>query len=499
VSVAEAAVAPRPVRRTPRAVLRRVPSLAWLCAAVAFLNAAAWSLITPPFQVPDEPEHVAYVKVLAEGHRLPSAEGEFSREELAALADTRLQTVAEQPEEQPISSRTQERTLQRALARSEGGFEAGGEYAGVAASEPPLYYAIQAIPFTLDGTGNLLERIELMRLVSALMGGLTALFTFLFVREVLPAVPWAWTVGGVGVALVPLFGFMSGSVNPDAMLCTVTAALLYSLARGFRRGLSRRAAIVLGGVIAVGLATKLNFVGLAPGALLGLVLLSVRAARTLGRAAYVSLALALAVALGPVGVYVVAHVVSGAPALGIVSDAIGLTHGSAPAELSYIWQLYLPPLPGMHPDFAGLFTARQIWFDWYVGLYGWLDTTFPGWVYDFALVPAALIGGLCIRGLITSAQTLRAHVAELAVYGTMCAGLMVLIGADSYIAFPALDAEYGQARYLLPLLPLLGVVLALAARGAGRRWGPAAGALIILLFLAHDGFSQLQEIARFYG
>jgi hypothetical protein len=42
-------------------------------------------------------------------------------------------------------------------------------------------------------------------------------------------------------------------------------------------------------------------------------------------------------------------------------------------------------------------------------------------------------------------------------------------------------------------------VLALAARGAGRRRGPAAGALIVVLFFAHDVFSRLLVVARFYG
>ena len=165
----------------------------------------------------------------------------------------------------------------------------------------------------------------------------------------------------------------------------------------------------------------------------------------------------------------------------------------------HLRQLYLPKLPGMHADFAGQFTARQIWFNWYVGLYGWLDTTFPGWVYDAALIPAGLIAGLCIRELIVCARALRARAVELLVYGLICVGLMVLIGGDSYVRFPSLDAEFGQARYLLPLLPLLGIVIALAARGAGRRWGPVVGAAIIMLFLAHDVFSQLQLIARFYG
>jgi hypothetical protein len=61
------------------------------------------------------------------------------------------------------------------------------------------------------------------------------------------------------------------------------------------------------------------------------------------------------------------------------------------------------------------------------------------------------------------------------------------------------SAEYGQARYLLPLLPLSGAVLALAARGAGRRWGPVLGAALVVLFFGHDLFSQLQVVARYYG
>jgi len=466
---------------------------------VACLNAICWSFVTPPFQVPDEPEHVAYVKQLDETGRLPKSAGEFSREEATALADLHLQSVAEQPASQPISTRAQQEALQRDLLANVGPPEGGRESAGVAATQPPLYYALEAIPYTLAGAGTLLDRVELMRLLSALMGGVTALFAFMFVREALPRHRWAWTVGGLGVALAPLLGFMSGAVNPDSMLYAVSAVVFFCLARAFRRGLTRASALVLGAAIAVGLLTKLNFVGLAPGALLGLVVLSVRAGRTLGRAAYVSLAIALAIALSPVAVYVGAHLASGAPTLGIVSRALRGTHGSVLSELGYIWQLYLPRLPGMHSDFAGVLTTREIWLNGYIGLYGWLDTQFPGWVYDVALLPVGLIAGLCVRALLASARELRARAAELAVYGAMCLGLLVLIGADSYLTFPETDAEFGQTRYLLPMLPLLAAALALAARGAGRRWGPIAGAAILLLFIGHDAFSQLQEVARYYG
>ena len=263
-------------------------------------------------------------------------------------------------------------------------------------------------------------------------------------------------------------------------------------------GLTRGQAVVLGALTAIGLLTKLNFLGIAPGAILGLIVLSVRAARTQGRSAYASLAIALAIALSPGALFVVRNLTSGAPALGFIPGAFATVHAPL-AEISYIWQLFLPRLPGMHNDFAGVFTTRQIWFDWYVGLYGWLDTTFPGWVYELALIPTGLILALCLREVSVRAGALRGRAGELAVYCVIGAGLLILIGGDSYDRFPAVDAEFGQARYLLPLLPALGVVLVLAARGAGRRWGPAVGAAIIMLFLAHDLFSQLQVVARFYG
>jgi 4-amino-4-deoxy-L-arabinose transferase-like glycosyltransferase len=352
------------------------------------------------------------------------------------------------------------------------------------------------IPYSLADT--ILGRLPLMRLVSALMAGATALFAFLFVREALPRDRWAWIVGGLGVALVPLLGFISGSVNPDSLLFAESAALFYCLARAFRRGLTPRLALVIGALIAAGLATKLNFIGLVPGALAGLVLLSVRAARTSGHRAYGPLTLACALAASPVGLYALVNALSNHAPFGIVSHSLGSAHLSL-AELGYIWQLYLPRLPGMAVDFPGLFTARQLWFDGYVGLYGWFDTTFPGWVYDAALVPAALLAALCIRELIASRAALRRRLGELATYALMAIGLMTLIGAASYASFPTRSAEFADARYLLPLLALLAAVLALAARGAGGRWGRAAGVWIVLLFLAHDLFSQLLVVSRFYG
>jgi hypothetical protein len=483
-----------------REALARIPRAALACALVAFLSAVCWSIVTPPFQVPDEPAHFAYVKQLAETGTLPvSHSGQYSYEEIATLDALHYYRVRQQPQDHTITSRREQALLNRTLRLAPRESENGSRAAGGAASSPPLYYALEAIPYTLARGGTLLTRMQLMRLFSALLAGLTAMFAFLFIREALPGEPWAWTVGGLAVALVPLLSLMSGAVNPDALLFAVSTAVFYCLARAFRRGLSTRGAAAIGALIAIGLLTQLSFIGLVPGVIVGLVALSVRAARTSGRSAYRLPALALGIGFAPAVLYGAVNAISGHALFGTLSDEANTLHGSLLGALNYIWQLYLPRLPGAVNDFPGLFTTRQLWFDGYVGLYGWLDTTFPGWVYSVALVPASAIALLFGRALYTMRAALRARAVELAVYASIAVSLMLFVGAASYHGFPGAEAEFGEARYLLPLIALLGAAIALAARGAGRRWGPAVGALLVVLFLAHDAFSQLLEVARFYG
>jgi Predicted membrane protein (DUF2142) len=486
-------------RSTPLGTrLRRVPAAAWLCALLACLNALSWSFITPPFQVPDEPAHVAYVKQLAETASLPTSNGnDLSEEEEVAMTALRSSVIRFDAGRKAIFSSSQQRKLDKALQSLASSSKPGSPDAGVAKSQPPLYYALESIPYRLGDT--LLERIQLMRLLSALFAGLTTIFGFLFLREALPGARPAWTVGGLGIALSPLLGFMSGGVNPDAMLFAVSAVAFYCVARAFHRGLTDRGAIAIGAVSAVGLATKLTFIGLLPGILAGLVLLSIRATRAGGRAAHRPLALALAITFSPLVLYAGLNVLSHHPLLGLVSGASNTASRSPLAELDYVWQLYLPHLPGTVDYFPGLFTARQIWFDDYVGQFGWLDTYFPGWVYSFAGVLAGLILCLCVRALVAARSILRRRLPELATYLLMALGLLALIGAAGFTAFPLQTAGYGQARYLLPLLALLAAVLALATRGAGRRFEPVVGALLVSLLIAHNLFSELQVVARYYG
>jgi Predicted membrane protein (DUF2142) len=483
-----------------RAAAGRVPKAAWVCGAVAWLSAASWGIVMAPFQVPDEPAHFAYVQRLAETGGLPTSNSvQYAPEEIVTLTDLDHNEVRYNALRGTISTPAQQQRLEHYLAqpiprRGEGG-------AGVATAQPPLYYALQTIPYGLASGGNLLERLALMKLLSAVMAGLTALFAYLFLREALPAAPWTWTVGALGVALFPLLGFMSGAVNPDSGLSAVSAALFYCLARGFRRGLSPQLAVAIGVVTAVGFLTKLNFLGLLPGLALALVVLTRRAVQSKGRrAAYRSLALTGAIGASPALLYALVNLFSNHPGLGLASIGLEQTgkQGSVFKEVSYIWQFYLPRLPGMANDFPGL-SPSWLWFNRSVGLYGWLDTTFPSWVYNAAVVPAGLLAALCVSALVAGRTVLRQRVWEVAVYAVMSVGLLALVGADSYLEFPGRSGGYTEPRYLLPLAVLFGAVFALAARGAGRRWGPVVGVLIVLLIFGHNLFSQLLVVSRYYG
>jgi 4-amino-4-deoxy-L-arabinose transferase-like glycosyltransferase len=487
-----------------RAGVRRVPVAAWACALVALLSAACWSLVTPPLQGIDEPDHLAYVQELATNGRLPSSEAgaTFSQEETNVYVAMHALLTRYKPQVPALASLAEQRSLERSLSQQAP--PGGPVSAGTAGSEPPLYYALASVPYALGSAGSLLDRIELIRLLSALMAALAVLATFMFVREVLPGAPWAWVVGALGVALMPLLGYISGAVNPESTLVAVSATLFLLLARAFRRGLGSRLAVALGLTIAIGFLTKLNFVGLAPGAFLGLALLALRAHRrsprgTRARAALVPAAVAAAIGLAPVVLYVLVNLLSGSSALGPASTVEQLANGPLARELSYVWQFYLPRLPGMHSEFPGILTTRDLWFDGLVGRFGWDDTFFPAWVYDAALVPGALFAVLGLRTLVSRREALRQRAPEIVVYAAMAVGLLALVGASSYLGDRPGGAPWWQPRYFLPLLPLFATALALAARGAGRRWGPVAGVAILVLLLAQDVFGQLQTIARYYG
>lgn len=477
---------------------------AWICALVAVLHGAAWSLVTPAFQVPDEPDHYAYVERIATAGRPPAGEVSsraLSSSERGALAGVRAESIWFQPDNGALRTRAEHDALMRRLAAEPPRDDGDGAALG-GVPHPPLYYALEAVPYAVGATDSPLTSLALMRLLSALLGGATVLFAFLFLRESMPAHPWTWTVGALGVAFQPLFGFMSGGVNPDALLYASASALLYCLARGFRRGLTPRLAVAIGAVVATGMLAKLNFIGLLPGAAAGLIVLGLRGERTRSLRALRLPALAAGVAAVLVAPVLIANVALwDRPLVGATSGVFrpATEAASVGGALAYVVELFLADVPGTRAAVDGGPALRTLWIDGFVGELGYLDTRFRRWVYDLATVVLAGIAALAAVTLVRIRASVRRRLPEVAVYAAMAFGVLLLVGLTSYNLFLQRSGGAGQARYLLPLLALYGAALALAARGAGRRWTPALGSAIVLVALAHAGFSQLLAIARYYA
>ncbi|HEX7292412.1 MAG TPA: DUF2142 domain-containing protein [Conexibacter sp.] len=471
--------------------VRRIPSAAWACALVAVLNCLAWSLIVPAFQVPDEPDHYAYVEQLATAGRPPAndeaARSLFSTSEQAALAGLGVERVRFHEYVPALATQAAHDELVATLAANpERGDGNGVSLAG--SPQPPLYYALELVPYAAGSAGSPLLSLQLMRLLSALLGGVTVLCAFLFLREALPAHPWTWTVGALGVALQPLFGFISGGVNPDALLFALSGALFLCLARGFRHGFTPRLALATGAVMALGLLTKLNFAGLVPGAVAGLLVLGLRGERTRTPRALRLPALAVGVAAVPAALMVLANVVLwDRDPTGATTGAFRPTDGaSLGGALRYVVRFYGGEL-------------RELWVRGFVGWFGWVDTAFRDWVYDVGLVVLIAVALLAVVGAVRARRSLRARVAELLVYAAMAGGVLAVIAANSYNLSLQHAGGAGQTRYLFPLLALYAAVLALAARAGGRRWMPLIGVALVLLTLADDVFGQLLVIARYYA
>jgi hypothetical protein len=81
---------------------------------------------------------------------------------------------------------------------------------------------------------------------------------------------------------------------------------------------------------------------------------------------------------------------------------------------------------------------------------------------------------------------------------TLAASVVVVVAVAGY-RFRASDhLNFEQTRYLFPLLPLYGALFALAARAGGRRYGPALGALFVVMFVGHNVFALLLTLQRYY-
>jgi 4-amino-4-deoxy-L-arabinose transferase-like glycosyltransferase len=493
--------------RSVLAFVARVPKAGRVCFLIAFANAAIWGLVVPPFQVPDEIAHFGYAQYVAETGRPPSQKlaVPYSEEEQLTLQDLEFFNVIGRVQLRGIIDKGEDRALRAAFATHPSPIGPGGMTS--VTNQPPLYYALEAIPYWLSPSSNILTRLVFMRLLSALLAAGTVLAVFMFLRELFPKTSWSWTAGALVVAFQPTFAFIAAGVQGDNLLFLASASTLWLLLRAYRRGFTRRRAIAIGVAVAVGLLAKLTFIALIPGICLALALLAGRELPR-GRAqALRSLAWAVLVAAFPYGIYALLNVYvwhRGGPTAGGIAAA---TNSALPTgtvvtlkeTLDFIWELYLPPLWFMHHRYFATYPGWEIWLNGLIGHFGWLDYTFPRWVYTDGLDIFYGLSALAVVGLIRLRARLLSMLPIFLCFGVMGLGLLASIGYTGIRYQLATGSQFEQARYLLPMVAFYGAFVVLAARGVGRRWAPVLAGVFVVAAMAHGLFAETLTISRYYG
>ena len=171
-------------------------------------------------------------------------------------------------------SRSDERRYFDAPRRDAESEDDGGGYLTSTSSHLPGYYSLVSAAYLLADSQSTFSQLALMRLVSALLAGVTALCAFATVLELLPGRRALAAAAGLLLAFQPMVAFMFGVVNNDAGVNAAAALLVFLLIRGLRRGPSIGWGIALGLTLVALPAMKATGAALYPAAavaLLGMV------------------------------------------------------------------------------------------------------------------------------------------------------------------------------------------------------------------------------------
>jgi hypothetical protein len=252
-------------------------------------------------------------------------------------------------------------------------------------------------------------------------------------------------------------------------------------------------------VIAVAIITKATSFALLPGFLLVVAVGLWRARRPLSLRRVAGPLVAGAIPLLAIGGtwFAIAHSLH-RPAAAQISGAARAGDIDWLDFAGYLWQYYLPALPGMHrfPFSPSGYPLFQVWMKTAWAAFGWLEVRFPVNVYRaLSLITTAVFAG----GALALWRARRG--VDLAVVAFLAVAVVAQLAGLHWTDYHFLrdGNAFMQGRYLFPILPVAAIALAGAVsllRDGSRHF--AAGAAIGGLFAFHVACVGL-VVARFYA
>ncbi len=357
--------------------------------------------------------------------------------------------------------------------------------------QPPLYYALAAIPVAFvnvhDGVeprlnpymwsgpelggwnrvihdaageawpyhGTVLA-VHLARWVSVLLGAMALLFTFLAARTLAPDQVWVRWGAALTLALWPHFRFSTAVINNDIMVTTAFAVVTWLLVR-LAAAKRPRALDVLALCGAGGLAllSKGNGLALLPPLAVGLLVSGLSARPLLRRRLRLGLVSGFSVSALAVGWWYTRNasnglgVFGGQRSLKTLENLLALLLGQRPLPSV---GLLLPTLgSGLHSLWANL---------------GWGNIRLPAITYQVAGLWAMLGAAGLLVWLYRRPKCRQA----------ISVGMLVLVALSLIVAMLLCNVEWGrkgslEGRYILPALPALCILISLGWTTLLPEWG----------------------------
>ena len=379
-----------------------------LLLAAAFVLFAAWSLVVPINEAPDEPAHWQYARYLHDHWRLPHYAPGFEEANSPPLAYALFAPLA-----------TEDHSPDIVISRRPNGDT-------VSLAEPRLFLNL----------GEDYGRYWPQRLARLLAAAISVGTVFFVWRAGLAAGgPQAGLIAALFAALLPMFAFRAGHVSNDALMACCAAAATWGMARLLREPFSWRVAWWTSAAVGLAYMSKISAIALVPPFALAL-LASEPAATWRVRIRRLS---ALAMAGAIVAPWSIRNVVLyGDP---FASEAMRHAVAHLITDRSLFSAYFIGDFPRM------LIKS-------FIGVFGWANVLMPPLAYRpyvlfFAIAVAGAIVGLWRRRL----DWRLAGVLAVAVFGA----LAVVVRINLQFTQP-------QGRYLLSGLPAFAVLIALGVR-----------------------------------
>jgi 4-amino-4-deoxy-L-arabinose transferase-like glycosyltransferase len=464
---------------------------------VVLVEGLAWTYAVPALQGADEGSHFFYVQKIVDGHEIPWSRNQgmtvdsdlpasVSGEQRLAWTWAGLEQLRGNLSARPLWTHEDERIWAAQAAKLTPADKRDGIGSQVKLN-PPLYYLTAAIPYAIAG-GSFFDRLYALRLYDLLLLLVAVGVTWLLAGELFARRRELQTVATAAVGLQPvLLGTMT-AVTPDALLMVWAALALYLAVRLVRGGWSWRLVGLLVLVVVLALFTQGRAAGLV---FLALFAVGLVGWRRWGPAWRPSRAVsAVAWAVGSVIVLLVA-----------AFYATGYRLGQITGFWSYLWQFYLPRLPGMEPPTGTHWTATNVYIDRFFGsVSGQFEVSFPAdllsWIKRLVLL--GLIGLVVAAWRHRTALRERRDVVVMLLVALILEVLTLHMAAfRSLLDNPADPVITG--RYLFMLIPLygLGVAGALSALTGRLRAVTTGGLLAFGVLLQIGAFGLVVE--RFYA